>query len=228
MLARAYIRYRDKGLISKIFPFTNADSELEVKCSLKRIQGGENPPSLRAYVHSAETLALQKIAKHLHGHNISLNVISFYSVPQEEKNLLLIGAASYNELSKHILDGVTEFQIKHYKDQHDSFEYNGESYSCKHQLSNTGSKVTEDYGIILRKRLSEDHLVLLLGGIHMHGTLAAAEVAMKKEFQRKIRKKKYREFIQLVRVRVAEDGLSLINSSIEWDELPLLQIQKFK
>lgn len=227
-MARTYIQYRDQRLISNVFPFTRSDSQLEVKCSLKRMQDGKNPPSLRAYVHSAETLALQKIAKHLHGHNVTLNVISFYSVPQEEKNLLLIGAASYNELSKHILADVNEFKIIHNEDCHTIYECEGGKYTCSHATTEDGSKVTEDYGIVLRKRLSDEHFVLLLGGIHMHGTLAAAEVAMTRKFQSKIKKNKLREFIQIVRVRVADDGLSLIKSSVEWECLPLIQIGKGK
>ncbi len=223
-IARAYICHRDKRLISKVFPFTSADTQLEVKCSLKKTQDGKNPPSLRTYVHSAETLALQKIAKHLHGHDVALNVGSFYSIPQEEKNLLLIGAASYNELSKHILECIDGFSIYHYDNHHARYEHNGEIYECVHKEFEDGSKVTDDYGLVVRKKLSDGHYVLLLGGIHMHGTLAAADVAITRDFQRKIRKKKLREFIQLVRVRVADDGLSLIKSSIEWDNLPLIEI----
>ena len=90
-VVRYYLKHLDRGLISSVFPFTKSDNSLEVKCSLNIKQDGKNPSSLRAYVHSAETLALQKIAKHLHGHDIELTFSSFYSIPQEEKNLLLIG-----------------------------------------------------------------------------------------------------------------------------------------
>lgn len=227
-MARAYIRHRDKRLISKVFPFTNSDTQLEVKCSLKKIQDGKNPQSLRAYVHSAETLALQKIAKHLHGHDVTLNVVSFYSIPQEKKNLLLIGAASYNELSKHILEGIDEFIIHYYKDHHANYEHNGKIYECSHTAFENGSKVVVDYGLVVRKKLSDEHYVLLLGGIHMHGTLAAAEVAITRDFQRVIGKKKFKEYIQLVKVNVADDGLSLITSSIDWKNYPLIEIGQNK
>jgi hypothetical protein len=85
--------------------------------------------------------------------------------------------------------------------------------------------VTNDYGIIARRTLAGGRVVLLLAGIHMHGTLAAAHVALNPEFQQRVLQRKYANFAQLVSVRVLRDGVSIdVTSLDEWMSLPFVPL----
>ncbi len=227
LLEKLYQRYkirREFSLIKEVFPVTLDDNEIEVKCSVTVKMDGRNPASLRAYVHSAETLALQKVAKYLDDVSIKLKFSSFYGRPQEDRNLLLIGSGSYNELSEDIMRDMGELSYNRSPNSHAYFTYQRKKFTCIHS-NDTYHRVIQDYGVILRKPVWESKIVLLLAGIHMHGTLAAVEVAMSSEFQKKIKEIGYQYYAQLLKVTVAKDGLSLALNGIDWKNLPLIELK---
>lgn len=213
--------HKEVKSLRAVFPFTKQSPKFSVKCSMKIIKDGTNPPSLRSYVHSAEIMALHKIAKSFHEKPVTIKFDSFYSSPQENQNLLLIGASAYNEISRHIMADMGPLSLCKSNDSHSFFKLNKTEYRCKH-TSCDNAKVVEDYGIILRKSVYENNIVLLLGGIHMHGTLAAAEVALSSKFQQTVKESKNRFFVQLVKTSVMEDGFSLAPNAIIWEDYPLI------
>lgn len=224
LLEKTYQRYKIRKefkLIRNVFPVTNDDNEIEVKCSVTKTLSGKNPPSLRAYVHSAETLALQKVAKYLGDISIRLKFSSFYGRPQEGTNLLLIGSGAYNELSEEIMKEMGELSYVRPSSSHAYFAYKDKIFRCEHSTDDNRS-VKKDYAVILRKPVWENKIVLLLAGIHMHGTQAAIEVAMSPSFQKRIRKSRNKYFVQLIEVNVANDGLSIALNGVRWTNLPFI------
>lgn len=84
-------------------------------------------------------------------------------------------------------------------------------------------RVKTDFGVIVRKRLANDFVGLLLCGFHSHGTRAAAEVAMSREFQKMVKRSRFLEYAQIVRCQVYEDGLRL--RPPHWD-YPLICLEE--
>jgi hypothetical protein len=157
-------------------------------------------------------------------YGITLDLGNFYGTPPSTKNLLLIGSKAYNKESKEIMKNLGDYTCNFPVNKHLYFSIGTNDYKCEDQDKGKNPKVIEDYGIIVR-RLKEDKLVLLLAGIHMHGTLAAMEVALMNTFQSEVKRKGYKYFAQLVNVEVdRDDGLGIISTSIKWEDYPLVQL----
>lgn len=237
-------RQRRKQLrqLSWLFPISDQKPEMHFKCSLKpgidfkpapKDDGvfaeffGQNPPSYRKYVHSAEVLALQMITEKLTPLGVRFVDAGFYGGTGNSGNLLLIGSDANNKMSDTILAGLQErIGYDAAPNGHRYFSCGKHKYGCKH-TGEAGSltRVTEDCGVIVRRTLSDGRVVLLLAGVHMHGTLAAACVALNPAFQRRVLESKHANFAQLVRVTVLDDGTSIdVNSLDEWDKLPFVNL----
>lgn len=215
--------------IAWLFPISQDKPEMHFKCSLKdKDFFGSAPPTYRKYVHSAEVLALQKLSENLSPLGVHLLPDAFYGSLDRSANVLLLGSDANVEMSKTILDGIKKhigYEVPPSGEGHRYFTSGSEKYCCKHIQGADGmARVIEDYGVIVRRTLSNDHVVLLLAGIHMHGTLAAAEVALNPAFQKRVLERKYTNFAQIVHTKVLENGTSLdMNSLEDWKTLPFVK-----
>lgn len=234
--------------LSWLFPMSQEKPEMDFHCSLKPGDRygdhyndfgsdqallteffGRNPSTYRRYVHSAEVLALQMITEKLSPLGVRFSYGGFYGSAASNRNLLLIGSDSNNPMSKTTLEFLTN-RIDHAQPDeggHKYFQSGGVKFECAHESVAGGpDKVTRDVGVIVRRTLAEGNIILLLAGIHMHGTLAAAQVALNPAFQRRVLTHKYPSFAQLVRVRVLGDGCSIDPSSLdEWMDLPFVNLE---
>ena len=240
-------RHRELEQLSWLFPISKEDPKLLFKCSLKpRAEFavttkdadlseeffGRKPPTYRRYVHSAEALALQRMTGWLSSRGVELLPDAFYGDTERSTHLLLIGSEANLDMSGQILQ-IMKKRINYEgesegENRHKYFECGDVKYACKHSaaLSSDGlQRVTEDCGVIVRVTLSDNTIVLLLAGIHMHGTLAAAEVALNPAFQHRVLQHRYASFAQLVRVKVSRNGTSIDRNSLEeWRELPFVRL----
>lgn len=222
---RWHLRRRRLKDVSHVFPVSAEDRSMTVKCSILRTVGGKSPETIRAYVHSAEALALKNVTSSLEPLGIKLDLGSFYGPPTNAKHLLLIGSGAHNPDSEAMMMNIGKYSCVFPKSgEHFYFMLNGLPYKCIHKQNTSEIHVATDYGLIARRRLGE-RLVLLLAGIHMHGTLAAAEVALSKQFQSEVRSKGFSSFSQLVKVDVeAKLGLDIQSITINWRDYPLSQL----
>ncbi|MGZ4865101.1 MAG: hypothetical protein ACXV39_10780 [Halobacteriota archaeon] len=229
--------------LSWLFPISQGNPEMHFNCSLKpRLHFkplekeeylfseffGRNPPTYRRYTHSAEVLALQMITEKLSLLGVRFLHAGFYGGTEPSGNLLLIGSESNTELSSTILAFLRKRidRVEPPQGGHKYFKCGEHEYKCAHTEEIDGlSRVTQDYGVIVRRTLSDGRIVLLLAGIHMHGTLAAAQVALNKAFQQRVIQHKYDNFAQLVHVNVLGDGTSIdVNSLDDWKNLPFVNL----
>lgn len=84
-------------------------------------------------------------------------------------------------------------------------------------------RVSTDFGVIVRKRIHGDAFGLLLCGFHSHGTLAAATVAMSKSFQARVLRSGLREYAQIVKCEVRDDGQRIKEAELVDGLIPLQQ-----
>ncbi len=74
----------------------------------------------------------------------------------------------------------------------------------------------------MRKPIDDNKIVLLLGGLHMQGTLAATKVALSLKFQEAVKKSKNKFFVQLVKTSVLKDGFTLAPKKTIWEKYPII------
>lgn len=195
---------------------------VSVNCSrISKVEGLAEPSSLRQYVHSAEAIALIKVTDALHACSVELDVSQFYDYPTEAKSHLLIGSNAHNELSKKLLSDLGHMKYVPNSAGHSHFLYKNEPMICNHE----DTKVTRDYGVIVRRSYHGNQWKLLLAGIHMHGTLAAAEVSLLEEFQERVRASGLKCFAQLVEIEVAPDGLGVPIDQVKWKNFDLVELK---
>jgi hypothetical protein len=230
--------------LSWLFPVSQDNPKMHFKCSLKppsffgSLAGegglcdeffGRNPATYRRYVHSAEVLALHMITEKLSPLGVTFLHSGFYGGDESSGNLLLIGSESNTELSGTIMRFLRKRidQVEPPGGGHKYFKCGEHEYRCAHTNETDGlQRVTEDYGVIVRRTQTDGRIVLLLAGIHMHGTLAAAQVALNPAFQRRVLEHAYSSFAQLVHVRVLSDGASIdVNSLDDWTDLPFVRLE---
>jgi hypothetical protein len=236
--AYIYPRYRLRRL-RRILPISDVSTQKDVliRPSLEIQPAGMNGKSKRAYTHSSETIALQKIAEDLA--NLPLNLHFNYDVVAAEKysSWILLGLSRKTILPKEIYDQLeSETGIRVVKTtrgptfNHQFFRGpDGTEYHCEHVPDPAyESRVTKDFGLIYRSVLNNGASVLLCGGIHMYGTLAAVEVAFSEEFQKRAAKARNFRFAQIVEVQVREDGINIDRTSIKWKSLPFVAPKRIK
>jgi hypothetical protein len=154
-----------------------------------------------------------KIASALAKIGVTLDASHFYGMP-ESPRLLLIGSEKNNPRDLYSRGGLGPYVLAHNKGRHASFVHKETQQEFRCQDEDEGF-VRRDYGVIFRKsHLGQTRV--LLAGIHMHGTLGAIEVALQREFQRRVLDHKYSSFVQLVEVHVARDGYSVPPEQIIW------------
>ena len=229
--------------LSWLFPISQEKPEMDFTCSLKpgdRFKPsnsdqalfteffGQNPSTYRRYVHSAEVLALQMITEKLSPLGVKFSQGGFYGGGGPNRNLLLIGSESNNQMSTTTLEFLKKRidRVEPPGGGHKYFQCGGNSFHCDHEVGADGlARVTRDFGVIVRRTLADGSIVLLLAGIHMHGTLAAAQVALNPAFQQRVLAHKYPSFAQLVSVNVLNDGCSIDVSSLDtWKDLPFVNL----
>ena len=203
-LYKWHSRRKELERLSWLFPFSKERPEIQFRCSLKpsnelqNLSGndelfqeifGKNPSTFRKYVHSAEALALQMITEYLSPLGVRFVETGFYAGSTGRSgNLLIIGGGKNNELAKQIVNDLQNVIIfEQRRGKHSIFRYDDKIYGCKHENKIFSmNAVTRDHGIIVRRTRTDKSVVLLLAGIHMHGTLAAAQVAIKEKFKRRV------------------------------------------
>lgn len=229
---RWYRQRKSLEYLSCVFPISDKDRSMTVKCSIWKTMGGTNPETFRGYVHSAEALALKNLASRLEPLDVKLDLHSFYGPPTGATKLVLIGSGANNDSSKAILNEkrrLGKYSFVSPRDEHFYFALPEQPelalFKCEHQRNSQGQlQVRTDYGLIVRKRVDAQD-TLLLAGIHMHGTFGAAKVALSNEFQAEVKRNKLRSFAQLVKVEVEEEfGLDI--RSVSWKQYPLSRIDE--
>jgi len=229
---KRYIQWRFFRRIRWVLPVSDEVDDntpiLYVKPSLEVIRSGaKGVKSKRAYTHSCETVALAKLSSFLDDLPMHISFDYQRDMGMQQENWLLLGLSRNNVLSKSLLtdlEGSPISSISFVEPENDHYffrDQDGNEYKCKHKKDdNYESVVTSDHGIIYRKTMDNGAQVLLCGGIHMHGTQAALEVALSQEFQKEIQRRRCKEFVQMIHVRVLDDGLRINAASIQWRGLP--------
>lgn len=229
-------RYRLRRL-RRILPIKDLATQrhILVRPSLEILKEGKNGKSKRGYTHSSETIALQKIAKMLA--NLPIELHFDYNVVASEsfKAWILLGLSRKTMLPADIYDRIhSETGIRVVKTTNAPIFHHqfirvddGSEYHCEHLPDpDYESRVVKDYGLIYRSVLENGVALLLCGGIHTFGTLAAVEVAFSEEFQKRAAKARNFAFAQVVSVRVRDDGINIDKTSIQWENLPFVATRR--
>lgn len=234
------------GRLRHVFPVSDVnmwklisekDRTFSVRCSIvsPKLPEGDKPKTIRKYVHSAEVLALSRLMRELRPGFIALNMDNFYGNTStfEDSNLLLLGLNRNNKLTESILlklDKYTKGRVRYVQSRngHPYFSYkednaNKKKCCCDSVKEEQTQQVHKDCGVIIRapRPGSNNKVVLILGGIHMHGTLAATILALDKKFQKSVKKEKY--FVKLIEVSVP-DGINVENQNINSEKYQLVPI----
>lgn len=165
--------------------------------------------------------------------NLPLELHFDYNVVSSEayKSWILLGLSRKTMLPPDIYDRIdAETGIRVVKTTNSPLFHHqflrgpdGTEYHCEHVPdSNFESRVIRDYGLIYRSVLDNGVSLLLCGGIHTFGTLAAVEVAFSDEFRKRAAIAKRFGFAQIVEVGVREDGINIDRNSIRWKTLPFV------
>ena len=222
-----------------------------IKSSLVHSSEGANPPSYRTYVHASELMAIGKLVEDsarvytridfskLEDENIKL---------ADNESVIFFGGYRHNEYLKDI---VGKYMVGD-EGSHGCVRYGGSEYLCEHRdeivykkdgfvkLRKNSDKygdnrnptedfstsfVTKDYGLIMRVKIN-GKIMVILAGKHMHGTFGAAMVFMNTEFQKKIKQKKYKYFVQLVEVNVNDNGIDVDSDKINWQAYEPIELKE--
>jgi hypothetical protein len=205
-------------------------STIHIRASLDEIMYGTNPETLRGYTHSGDMLGVMSIVGHFDLLPVELEFDYFDEIRDEMKNVVLLGASSRSAVSRELTKELYNRGIRVRGENRHAFfrDPSGKNFHCEHAEVGGNTIVSRDVGVIFRKISDNGTTVLLCGGIHTFGSQAAAEIAVTKEFQRFIKKRKIREFAQLVTVDVITSGdragLGILRHTIRWKNLPLIKI----
>ena len=227
---------RKRRQLAFVFPISESDHEIPVRCSVIKKIDGQYPSTFRAYVHSAEAIAMQNISREFARCGLHLGIGGFYAegASEDHRNLILLGSDErFNPYCGELLQDLgTDIRHVPGNGSHKHFEYRKNSGDPWQELrcdpcqaGEDGTKFTKDYGLIIRKRLTADSNVLMCAGIHMHGTLAAVQVALDSAFQDEVKKCGFAFFVQVIKVAVRKDGLSLANDGVSWKDYDLKELR---
>lgn len=217
-------------LAGKVFPTNSSGGAiptLNIRASFDEIVFGTNPPTLRGYTHSGDVQGVMSIAEFFDNLPVEIEFDYFPEIRDDMKNVVIVGVSSRSDVARDIGAELYRRQIRIRGDQeHAHFrDEMGREYRCEHKDVGGRMIVTRDVGIIFRKMTDTGATILLCGGLHTFGSQAAAEVALSKEFQRKVKRKRLNQFVQFVTVDVMTSGdragLALVRQSIRWKDLPL-------
>lgn len=204
---------------------------IHIRPSRDIIASGNGGKSKRAYTHSAETIALHQISRTVKHLPITLD-FQYDDIDTSDGNGWIIFGTSrrMSKLTNALIDHINmDFSIRIEKgvNSHGYFKSaDGNEYHCEHTSDDKyESRVTKDYGIIYRGAFDDGVLVLLCGGIHMFGTLAAVETAFSDKFIDRVKHDHASEYVQLVEVGVHEDGINIISESKRWEDLPFAMLK---
>ncbi|HCW07624.1 MAG TPA: hypothetical protein DGG95_09710 [Cytophagales bacterium] len=210
------IKFRNPSsyeLLNAVFPVGQLGSRLPFQCSqTKAERKGCSPKTIRTYVHSAEVIGIIEILTKLMEFGVSLDLSHFNDRFIEDERLLLIGGSRYNPRTENIVKNLNPIEWKERQKGRHSFFRNVKDkkliFDCRHGVD---GKVTNDSGAIIKiSNETPKQDILFLMGIHMHGTLGAIEVALMEDFQKRVLDSGYNSFIQMVKVEVAKDGLTVL------------------
>ncbi|MFZ6757531.1 hypothetical protein ACO0K9_09915 [Undibacterium sp. Ji50W] len=214
------------------------EQKIVVRTSLVPRTEGHGEKTLRYYTHTAELLALQEITAHLSKHNVHLDTTHFYSDDVVSEYVVLLGSTTNTSLSGVMLGKTiesTEMTIRELGDdvkwnffkasagKHSEITIKGNPHTCKHD----DSQVKIDFGLIVRRTRPNGGVILLVAGIHAYGTYAAANVALRPDFQKFVRSQKVTSFAQLVKVEV-RNGKEISNAAINWEKKDFVVIDPLK
>jgi hypothetical protein len=208
----------------------HARQTISIRPSLEVLMSGQSrQKSKRAYTHTAEVVALQELDNILRGLPLNVDFDYHQKMDTRKGNWILLGtgARTLNPLSNRVLAEIRsrpDLFLVTPEGECESFQdAMGVRYECNHVPDSTfGTRVTQDYGVIYRRIDENGDICLLCGGIHMHGTQAAAHVAFSHEFRAKVRG--FHQYLQLVKVRIEDDGLTI--SAPTWKSLPFICIER--
>ena len=216
-----------------VFPTVGADSGkpiIHIRASFEEVSFGTNPPTLRGYTHAGDLQAVMNIYEAFDRLPVRIKFDYFAQITREMRNIVIIGASSRSDVSRDLGQELSARNIRILGDgEHAHFRDSAlVEYRCVHAEVDGRFIVTKDIGVIFRKRTETGALILLCGGIHTFGSQAAAEVAALPEFQKRVRKAGYDQFVQFVTVEVIRlgplAGLGIKDDTICWKDLPLERI----
>ena len=177
------------GLSGHVFPINRdgrSKPKIHLRASLDKIPFGENPPTLRGYTHCGDAQGVTKIAEYFHTLPVDVEFDYFPEITGKMRNVVLLGASSRSDISREVARDLYDRNIRVRGEGEHAFfrDTDGNEYHCKHVELDGRMIVAKDVGVIFRKVTDNGTTVLMCGGIHTFGSLAAAEVALTAEFQR--------------------------------------------
>jgi|CXWL01.1.fsa_nt_gi hypothetical protein len=227
-------RHAQLGLAGHVFPATPGRANrvvMHLRASFDTVEFGENPPTMRGYTHAGDVQAVMEIAEYFDHLPVEIEFDYFPEIRSDMRNVVIVGLSSRSDVSRELGQDLYNLGLRVKGINAHAFyrDAGGTEYHCEHLESDGKFIVTKDAGIIVRKSTQDGATILLCGGIHTFGSQAAAEVALSREFQRRVRKSKLKEFVQFVTVDVQSGGgragLAIVRHSIRWKEHPLQRLE---
>jgi hypothetical protein len=221
------------SLLKHVFPLTSTGAWrplVHVRASMDQIVFGSNPPTMRGYTHSCDVQAVIRAFEALEKLPARIEFDYFPEIKAEMKNVIIVGCSSRSSVSNDLGRELNRRNIRvHGKDEHAYFrEPSGDEFHCEHIESEGRSIVSKDAAVVMRKVSENGMTILLCGGLHTQGSLAAMEVALSSEFQRKVRKRGLKQFVQFVTVECVvsgpKAGLGIVRQGVSWKNLPLIDL----
>lgn len=226
---------RRRRLAGYVFPvFTDArgnDPTIHLRASFDELVAGSHPPTLRGYTHSGDVQAIMSIADFFDPLPAKIEFDYFPAIREGMRNVVVVGGSSRSDISRDLTAELAGRGLRiPGQNSHAYFrDKSGREYQCEHIESDRGVIVTKDAGIIYRRTIDSGLTVLLCAGLHTFGSQAAATVALLPEFQRKVRRSGFKQFVQFVTVDVIKSGdragLAPVRQSLRWKDLPLEKIE---
>lgn len=244
-LMRMAHRQWETWRLSHVFPIQGLFQHrpLMVRPSIEIQSGGGDPPSKRAYTHSGETEALQALHEAFDVTPISIELDYSENLKNTDHGWVFLGLSrTKSKLDKKIIEEIslnTGMELVKPSKGHMFFRdtHSGMEYHCEHIPDDKfGTRVSVDYGLIYRGVTDNGVQFLLCGGIHMHATRAAIEVACSKEFVNRVKaacslmgrlqRKRCYGFFQLVQAVVSDDGIGISAKQTRWKDFGLIPFRK--
>lgn len=222
------------GLAKRVFPAESSDNRrpvLHLRASFDAVEFGQNPPTLRGYTHSGDVQAIVRIFEFFDDLPVKLEFDYFPEIRHDMRNVIIVGLSSRSDVSRELAEELYSFGVRVKGDGNHGFykDAAGVEYRCAHAEKSNGFIVKADVGVVVRRKTESGCTILLCGGIHTFGSQAAAEVALSRDFQKRVKKSKLEEFVQFVTVDVQQSGdragLAAVRQSIRWKDLPLQPIR---
>lgn len=226
-------RYSRIRLLRHVFPLNLKEETrlcIHVRASLDQIDFGANPSTMRGYTHACDVQALVRVIETFKNLPVDVEFDYFPEIRADMKNILIIGCSSRSSVSNELGRELKKRNIRvHGSKKHAYFrEPTGGKFHCEHISREGHYIVSKDAGVVMRKVSESGMTILLCGGLHTQGSLAAMEVALSIEFQKKVRKRKLRQFVQFVTVDGVisgpKAGLGIVRQSVAWKNLPLIDL----